>query len=125
MSCSAPCAPKEDVEMAAPSVIKETPMSIAEVKAEIEKIKKRDKELGFRTQRTEEYINHFAKRESLKLADALRKMNITRLKDEHIVKIADLMPKTVDELKVILQGYTVTVTKDNLSKIIDEVKKAA
>ena len=109
--------------MTAPKVIKEIPISIAEVKNEIEKIKKRDKELGFRTARTEEYLNYFTKKDSLKLIEALKKLDIARLKDEHIVKIADLMPKNVEDLKIILQAYTLTITKDNMSKIIEEVAK--
>ena len=111
--------------MSTPEILSEKPMAMAEVKEEIEKIKKRDKELAFRTARTEEYLNHFAKKESLKLIEALQKLKMSRLKEEHIVKIADLMPKTVDDLKFILSGYTITLTKDNLSKIVEEVKKVA
>ena len=111
--------------MSAPKIIKEVPLSMAEVKEEIENIKKRDKELAFRTARTEEYLNFFVTKDSIKLVEALKKLDITRLKDEHIVKIADLMPKTVDDLKFILSGYTITLTKDNLSKIVEEVKKVA
>ena len=109
--------------MTAPEIVKEIPISIAEVKKEIDKIKKRDKELGFRTARTEEYLNFFANKESLKLIDSLKKLEISRLKEEHIVKIADLMPRSVEDLKIILQGYTVTITKDNMTKIIEEVAK--
>ena len=109
--------------MAAPEVIREYPLSMAEVKGEIEKIKKRDKELSFRTSRTEEYLNHFVNKDSIKLIEALKKLNIARLKDEHIVKIADLLPRTVEDLKIVLQGYTVTITKDNIQKIVDEVNK--
>jgi len=107
----------------AQTIIKETPISMGEMKAEVEKIKKRDKELGFRTQRTDEYLQSFAKKDSLKLLEGLRKMEIPRLKEEHITKIVDLMPKSVDDLKVILQGYTVTVTKENMAKIVEEVAK--
>jgi len=109
--------------MSAPEIIKEIPLSMAEVKEEVEKIKKRDKELSFRTQRTDEYLQQFTDANSIKLIDSLKKINIARLKDEYIVKIADLMPKTVDDLKIILQGYTVTITKENMKKIIDEVNK--
>lgn len=109
--------------MSAPNVIKETPLSMAEVKQEIDKIKKRDKELAFRTARTEEYLNFFVNKDSLKLVESLKKLDIARLKEEHIVKIADLMPISVDDLKVILQGYTVTITKEHMQKIVDEVKK--
>jgi DNA-directed RNA polymerase subunit F len=109
--------------MSTPNILKETPMCMAEVKAEIDKIKKRDKELSFRTNRTDEYLQQFVNKDSVKLAEGLRKLKIPRLKDEHIAKIADLMPKSADDLKSVLQGYTVTITKDNMNKIVDEVKK--
>ena len=109
--------------MTAPKIISEVPLSMAEVKREVDKIKKRDKELSFRTQRTDEYLQQFVKEDSIKLIDALNKLKITRLKGEYIVKIADLLPRTVEDLKIILQGYTVTVTKDNMKKIVDEVNK--
>ena len=109
--------------MTTPEIISEKPISMAEVKSEIEKIKKRDKELSFRAERAEEYLNQFAHKNTIKLIESLKKLNLTRLKDEHIVKIADLMPKTVEQLKIILQGYTITLTKDNIKSIVDEVNK--
>ena len=33
------------------------------------------------------------------------------------------MPTSMDELKVIMQGYALPVTNDNLKKIIDAVSK--
>jgi DNA-directed RNA polymerase subunit F len=45
--------------MARPEVIKETPITIVELKEEIEKIKKRDGELNFRATKTEEYLGLF------------------------------------------------------------------
>jgi DNA-directed RNA polymerase subunit F len=109
--------------MSGPEIIKETPICLAQVKQEVERIKKRDKELSFRTQRTEEYLIQFVHQDATKLVEALKKLNISRLKEEHIVKIADLLPKTVDDLKIVLQGYTITVTKENMKQIIDEVNK--
>ncbi|MBR9699755.1 hypothetical protein GOV09_04830 [Candidatus Woesearchaeota archaeon] len=109
--------------MSAPKIIKEHPISMSELKTEIDKIKKRDKELGFRTNRTEEYIHQFIKEDTSKLVESLKKLNISRLKDEQVIKIVDLLPRSVEDLKVVLHGYTVTVTKDNMKKIVDEVNK--
>lgn len=111
--------------MAGPQIIKETPIEMGQVLAEIDSIKKRDKELSFRTQRTEEYLHQFVLKDSQKIVENLKKLNIPRLKDEQIIKIADLRPKTVEDQKVILQGYTVTVTKENMKQIVDEVLKFA
>jgi|SRR3989338_3520619 len=106
------------------SVISEKPISMAELKEQLEKIKARDKELNYRAVRTEEYLQNFA---LPKDGDALYKqieaLNIPRLKEMHIVKIMDIMPTTVEELKAILQAYTITVNNDNLKKIIETINK--
>jgi len=109
--------------MSAPKILSEKPISMIELKEEVDKIKKRDKEVGFRTVRTEDYINQFINKDSAKLLENLKKLDIPRVKDEHIVKIADLLPRSVDDLKMILQGYTITITKENMQKVVDEVKK--
>ena len=105
-------------------VISEKPIGMSELKQEIEKIKKRDKELGFRATRTEEYLQHFSTlKNPEELAKKLDALKIPRLREIHVIKIIDILPKTVDELKVILQGYTITVNSENLKKIIDTVNK--
>ena len=106
--------------MSTPEILSQKPLCMMEVKEEIEHIKKRDKELAFRTARTEEYLNYFVKKESLKLAESLRKMDMTRLKEEHIVKIVDTVPKFPEEVKTLLSGYTVTVSNESAKKIASE-----
>lgn len=111
--------------MVIPEILKETPVSMAEVKEEIEKIKKRDNEPNVRIQKTEEYIGQFVKHNSKKIQEAkekITKLDVPRLKEEQIIKIADLLPTTVEDLKLILQGYTLTVSNDNLKKIVEVVK---
>lgn len=106
-------------------IVNEIPMNLAEVKEELEKIKKRDKELSFRAQKSMDYLNQVV---SLKYDDAkalykkIDALTIPRLKEIHIQKIISILPSTEAELKVVLQGYTITVTKESLKKIIDVVK---
>ena len=108
----------------ATEIISEKPVSMAGLKQELEKIKKRDKELNFRALRTEEYLQHFSTlKNSEELSKNIEALNVPRLKEQHIIKIIDILPQTVDELKVILQGYTITVNNENLKKIIDSVNK--
>ncbi len=105
-------------------LISEEPMSISEVKEALKKIKERDKELTFRGNKTEEYVGQFSALDSKKtseLADKLEKLKIPRLKEMHIKKITDVMPATADDVKVVLQGYTITVKADHLKKIADAV----
>ena len=108
----------------ATEIISEKPISISELKVELEKIKKRDKELNFRAARTEEYLQHFT---TLKNPEGLYKkiedLKVPRLREQHIIKIIEIVPKTIEELKTILQGYTITVNNDNLKKIVETVNK--
>ena len=111
--------------MTNPKVISQEPVTMAEVKSELEKIKEKNKELNFRATRTEEYLNIFTKLSKTKAEELKKKLvglNIPRLGTDHIVKVVDTMPKTADELKVVLQGYPLTITKENMGKIAEAVK---
>ncbi len=103
-------------------VLNEKPMMMAEVKEELERIRKRDTELNFRAAKTEEYLNQFVQldgKTAKEIYDKLIKLEVPRLRDLHISKIIDLMPANINELKTIIQGYTITVSNENLKKIID------
>lgn len=105
-------------------VLSETPLTMAQLKEEIEHIKKRDKELGLRSNKTEEYLNKFTKLDAKKaeeLAKKLEELNVPRLKPEHIAKITDMLPENTEDLKSVLQGYTITITAENLKKISDVI----
>jgi DNA-directed RNA polymerase subunit F len=109
-------------------IISESPIDLTELKEEVAKIKKRDKELGLRTTKTEDYLNSFAQltpQQEKELVEKLTKLNIPRVKDNHIRKIVDLLPATIEDLKVVLQGYTISVSNDNLKKIVEAVKAVA
>ncbi len=112
--------------MAKPEIIEEKEASMFEVKQELEKIKKRDNELNFRAEKTQEYLNVFVKlkkQEYEALLNDLKALNIPRLKDNHIFKIIDILPKTPEEVKTVIQAYSITVNNDNIKKIADVVSK--
>lgn len=97
---------------------------MSELKTELDKVKKRDNELNFRAQKTEEYLQQFTlpeKKEAEEMAKKIAALDIPRLKQEHIVKIIDILPTDIEEVKAVLQGTTVTVSKDNLKRIADLV----
>ncbi|MBU0614474.1 MAG: hypothetical protein KJ601_00095 [Nanoarchaeota archaeon] len=104
-------------------IISEKPVTMAYVRKELENIKKRDKELSFRSGKTEEYLNQFADKNSKELQDKLTNLDIPRLKEEHIVKIVDIRPINEKDLKGILSNYPMTITNDNLKKIIQAIKE--
>jgi DNA-directed RNA polymerase subunit F len=109
-----------------PKIQEEAPISIYDLRKELKNIKKRDDELSIRSGKTEEYVNQFASlkdKEAEDIEKEIMKMEIPRLKELHTKKIVDLLPQSVEELKVILQGYTLTVSKENMQKIVSAVKK--
>ncbi|MBS3137297.1 hypothetical protein J4232_02600 [Candidatus Woesearchaeota archaeon] len=115
--------------MTKPTIVEEVPMSLIEVKEEIEKIKKRDKELNFRVTKTEDYLNSFVKnsyKEHKELVEKLTALNIPRVKESQICKIIDLMPNTPESVKLLFLGSTITISEDNakkIAKVVEEYKK--
>ena len=103
-------------------VLEEVPLSMSQLKDELAKVKKRDKELNFRSGKTEEYLGQVIKQKNLEdLFKKLTALDIPRLKEQHIQKIIDILPISVDSLKIILQAYTLTVNNANLKKIVEAV----
>jgi DNA-directed RNA polymerase subunit F len=106
----------------------ETPLSISDVRHTLAAIKEKEGELNYRAGKTYEYLEQFAKldaKEAKKLADELTKLEIPRVKEQHIIKLIDVLPTTAKDVKTVLQGYAVTVTNDNLQKIADVIVKYA
>jgi DNA-directed RNA polymerase subunit F len=107
-----------------PTIVSQRPITLAELKQEVTKLKGREKEPSMRIVRMDEYLSLFSESKSEKakeLYDAITKLNINRLKEEHICKIVDMVPKTLDELKLIMQGYALSLTNDASKKIVDAV----
>ena len=107
-----------------PKTISQTPLSLVELRHEIERIRQRVKEPCIRVTRTEDYLNAFVEispEQGKELNTAIGKLAINRLKDEHICKIIDLLPRTAGELKLIMQGYALSLTNEASNKIIELV----
>ena len=108
--------------MANLEVINENALSMHELKEKLDNVKKRDEELNPRGIKTYEYISKFIKKDNKKLKEKLVELNILRLKDKHINKIIDVLPKDVDDLKSILLGDNLTLKQEDLTKIIETIK---
>ncbi len=104
--------------MADIKILSEAPINMYQLHEELKAIKKRDKELNFRAANTEEYLQGVV---SIKDAGELHKkllaLEIPRLREQHIHKIIELLPPTVQDLKVVLQGYTLNISQDNMKKV--------
>jgi DNA-directed RNA polymerase subunit F len=111
--------------MVNPRFIEQKSISLLDAKEAIEAIEKRDKELNYLSNKTKEYLDQFVtlnRARKTKLEKKLQDLNLTRLKEEHITKICDFLPKTVDELKVVLQAYPLSMPKKDHEEIVKTVK---
>jgi len=108
------------------TVISEEPISIYDLKESLESIKKRDTELGFRAAKTEEYLISFAKMDKKKsesIKKKIEELGIPRLKAEQINKLLDIMPADLEDVRLVLASYAMTLTNENLAKIADVIKE--
>ncbi len=105
-------------------VLSESPMNIYQLRKELEEIRKRNKELNFRAAKTEEYLHQVLTIKNIDgLFEKLMALNIPRLREMHVHKIIDLMPRSINDLKVILQSYTITVNNESMKKIVDTINE--
>ena len=109
-------------------IISEKPISMINAKELLAQIKKRDNELNFRSEKTEQYLNSLISLKE-KAAEQLKKeledLNIQRLKEKAIAKLIDVLPTDLDSLKAILSGENLSLKEEDLTKIITVVKKYA
>ena len=70
------------------------------------------------------FIKKFIKLKSKKqeeLKDKLEKLDLMKMKAEHIVKISDLMPENQEELNKIFAG--ISLDEDETKKILETIKE--
>lgn len=112
--------------MTKPNILEENSLNMIVVRKTLEKIKKRDTELNFRMQKTEEYLQNVTKlsnKDYETLLKELESLNVPRFKDVHLNKIIDLLPKTPELVKLLFQGQTISISDDNAKKIASAVEK--
>ena len=112
--------------MANPEFVDQEPLTIVELAQVMSKIEKRDPELGFRATKVKDFVEHFpsvlSKKQAEELQEKLVGLDLTRLKIEHITKIIDFLPTTLDDLKAVLSSYPLSLPKKDQESIIDVVK---
>jgi len=113
--------------MANPQFVEERTVTISEAKTVLQEIEKRDKELTYRSNKTKEFFDNFvkdtAKDRDKELRTKLSTLDLTRLKDEHITSIINFLPTTINDLKVILQAYPLSMPKKDQESIVTVVKE--
>ncbi len=105
-------------------IIEQKPVTLSEVKKALESSNEEDQ--NFRITKTKEYLDYFAKlseKEAKELKKKIEDLNIPRLKEEMIVKVVDLLPKSEEEVSLIFQAYPITISSQNLKKIASTVEE--
>jgi DNA-directed RNA polymerase subunit F len=106
------------------NIVSEQPMMMAEIKESLQSIKEKE-ELNFRAAKTLEHLERFCslkKKKADELLAELKKLDIPRLREQHLIKLVDLLPITENDVKVVLQSFAVTVTAENLKKIAETIQ---
>ncbi len=113
--------------MAAPQFIEEKPLSLVDAKEILRNIEKRDKDLNYLSNKVREYLDAFVALTPQKKEELFSKLNelsLTRLKEEHMAKIIDFLPQSVDELRVVFQAYPLSLPKKDQESIVQVIKEA-
>ena len=111
--------------MSKANIIEENPISMIQIKDELEKNKKKLGELNFRAAKTQEYLEQFSSlkvSEGKELIEKLKKLKIPRLRESHIYKVVDVLPHKVEMVKLLFQGTPLTISEDNCKKIVKVVE---
>lgn len=107
------------------TVLEEKQVNRAELKDKLDDIKK-EQELGFRSNKTLEYLNTIQKHKPIKhvasIKEKLSALGFARLKDKHVEKLIDLMPTDVESVKVILSAEALTLKQEEIEKVIECLK---
>ena len=94
-------------------------------KAEIKKILSERKDLEMEQKLTKEHAGEYKKlkvEKAIKLRDDLRNLNNIKLKDDLIVKVVDILPASIDELRVVLQMSLIPFAEEEIEKVFEVVK---
>jgi len=94
-------------------------------KAEIKEILAKRKDLELEQKLAKEHAGNYKKikvDKALKLKEDLKNLGNIKLKDDLIVKIIDILPASIDELKVVLQISLIPFSDEEIEKVFELVK---
>ena len=104
-------------------VIEAKPVSMVEAK-EILSSREKRKELSYEQKLALEHLNKFTKikpEEAKKLSDELS--SVLRMSQETQVQILNFLPKNPDELRMIFSREKFSLKEDEITKVLEIVKK--
>lgn len=111
------------------NIVSERNITLAEVKNILKEKKKEyseeGKELFYEQKRAFDHASKAAKislKDANKLIDEVKGLNLS-LSDEQIIKIADLLPETVDDVRAIFAKERFKYGEEDIKKVLDVVAK--
>jgi len=105
------------------SVISNRPATLTEVAEVLEK-RKGEGELGFEQQTTLAYAQKYAKLSKKKAAELIEELQkMDKIKPAVAVKIADILPKNADQLRLIFANERYSLTSAEIEEVLKIVKK--
>jgi len=103
---------------------KARPVSLSEVKNILNKLSKEREEMLYEQRIALEHAQKFAKLPIKKTNDMIKELTMLEfLEQDHAYKIADLLPKTKDDIKTIFAKERITLGDSNIKKILEIVDK--
>lgn len=100
------------------------PVPLAEVKNILKKVSKDRKEMLYEQKVAFEHATKFAKLPVKKTEDMIKElMEIKDITELHAIKIADILPRTDDDVKTIFAKERITISGNEIKKILEIVTK--
>ena len=109
------------------NVVDETPLTISEAKELLDRIKEEragevENELGYELKKAIRHVDAFSKIDAKKSRDLVNNLlELEKMKPEIAIRIADILPKTRDELRSIYAKERFILTTDDLDRMLDLV----
>jgi len=104
-------------------VIETQPVPMAQAKIVMEK-REKERELGYEQKLAMEHLKKFTKlseKDAKKLVEDIE--SVMKMSPQTVVSIVNLLPKTPDELRLIFTKERFSLKEDEISKILEIVKK--
>jgi len=99
-------------------------VSLSEVKSILKKVEKDREDMLYEQKIALDHANKFAKISIKKTNDLIKELsNLEFIQESHAYKIADLLPKTDDDIKTIFAKERMTLNDNQIKNILEIVKK--
>lgn len=109
-------------------VISKKQVSVSEVLDDITK-KSQEVELTYREEKIREFLkkhNKISYEEFLEIKKKIEELSISRLEEEHIIRILDIMPSSGTQLRSLIQNTGIVLvdeTANNILTVLEQYRK--